>query len=157
MTPGAAKRRSSAGQGCARNSNVARMTFVSSLPTPLLETLELPYYYSVSFGFALGSGEIMPNFDPITVRAIDNQNNKLFEYSVPFRFEITAREALENAFALGQRTPPKPSLIPLSLPWNIMATANRGKCRAIWAMKSKALGAKASASFRILQLSTGSF
>jgi hypothetical protein len=46
----------------------------------------------------------MPDFDPITVCAFDNQNNKLFEYDAPFRFEITARKALEYAFAVAQQT-----------------------------------------------------
>jgi Domain of unknown function (DUF4430) len=44
----------------------------------------------------------MSDFSPITVSAVDNQRNKLFEYSVPFRFEITARQVLECAFVLAQ-------------------------------------------------------
>jgi hypothetical protein len=44
----------------------------------------------------------MSDFSPITVSAVDNQNNQLFAYTVPFRFEMTAREALESAFMLAQ-------------------------------------------------------
>jgi|SRR5271166_908769 len=41
-------------------------------------------------------------FSPITLRAIDNNNKQLFEYSVPFSLGITARQVLEHAFVLGQ-------------------------------------------------------
>ncbi len=44
----------------------------------------------------------MSDFSPIALSAVDNLNNTLFQYSVPFRFEITAREALEYAFVLAQ-------------------------------------------------------
>jgi hypothetical protein len=44
----------------------------------------------------------MPNFSPLTLSAVDNQNNTLFQYSVPYQFEITARQALEYAFVLAQ-------------------------------------------------------
>src|SRR5271155_405096 len=44
----------------------------------------------------------MPSFSPITLRAIDSNNSQLFEYVVPFRIGITARQVLEEAFALNQ-------------------------------------------------------
>lgn len=44
----------------------------------------------------------MPNLAPITVRATDNSNKQLFEYSVPFEFGINARQVLEQAFVIGQ-------------------------------------------------------
>lgn len=44
----------------------------------------------------------MAGFNPITLRAIDNTNKQLFEYSVPFTSEITALQLLEQAFVLAQ-------------------------------------------------------
>jgi hypothetical protein len=44
----------------------------------------------------------MLSFSPITLRVIDSNNNQLFEYVVPFRIGINARQVLEEAFALAQ-------------------------------------------------------
>jgi hypothetical protein len=56
----------------------------------------------------------MSDFSPITVNAVDNQNNTLFTYTVPFRFEMTAREVLESAFMLEQNsTQPDPFVFTL--------------------------------------------
>ena len=45
---------------------------------------------------------MLSDFAPITLRAADNQNNTLFQVSVPFRPGINARQALELAFIPGQ-------------------------------------------------------
>jgi hypothetical protein len=53
-----------------------------------------------------GSAEnSMSDFAPITLRAIDNNNTQLFQYSVPFQLKISAREVLEHAFILAQTSP----------------------------------------------------
>jgi hypothetical protein len=44
----------------------------------------------------------MAGFNPITLRAVDNTNKQLFEYSVPFTSEITALQVMEQAFVLAQ-------------------------------------------------------
>lgn len=41
-------------------------------------------------------------FLPVTVRAVDNNGKQLFQYSVPFQFNMNARQALETAFAIAQ-------------------------------------------------------
>jgi hypothetical protein len=56
----------------------------------------------------------MSDYRPITLRAVDNQNHQLFEYSVPFTLEVSARQLLENAFVLGQTaSSPDPFLFTL--------------------------------------------
>lgn len=42
------------------------------------------------------------SFDPVTVNAIDQNGGKLFEYRVPFFVGMSARQALECAFIVGQ-------------------------------------------------------
>jgi hypothetical protein len=60
-------------------------------------------------GTLLDEGKItMPDLDPIVLRAVDNNSNKLFEYAVPFRPEMTARDVLELAFVMGQKSKPDP-------------------------------------------------
>ena len=49
----------------------------------------------------------MHRHGPITLRAIDNDNNKLFEYLVPFSLGITARQVMEQAF-VQEQTPSNP-------------------------------------------------
>jgi hypothetical protein len=44
----------------------------------------------------------MPNYAPITLRAIDDKGSVLFEYAVPFEFGMSAKHLLERAFVLGQ-------------------------------------------------------
>ena len=44
----------------------------------------------------------MPDYAPITLRAVDDKGNLLFEYVVPFEFGISAKQLLERAFVLGQ-------------------------------------------------------
>jgi hypothetical protein len=50
-------------------------------------------------------GNSMSDFAPITLRAVDNNNKKLFQYSVPFQLKISARQVLEHAFVLAQTLP----------------------------------------------------
>lgn len=45
----------------------------------------------------------MAAYPPITLRAIDDKGNVLFEYEVPFEFGINAKQLLERAFVLAQR------------------------------------------------------
>lgn len=47
----------------------------------------------------------MSDFAPITLRVIDNTGTSLFQYSVPFEPQITAREVLEYAFVIAQTSP----------------------------------------------------
>jgi hypothetical protein len=49
----------------------------------------------------------MSGFAPILLQVIDNHGSHLFEHSVPFTFEINARQVMEQAFVLTQ-TPGKP-------------------------------------------------
>jgi hypothetical protein len=44
----------------------------------------------------------MADYSPITLRAVDDKQNVLFEYVVPFEFGITAKQLLERAFVLAQ-------------------------------------------------------
>lgn len=44
----------------------------------------------------------MSHYEPVTIRAITDQNDILFEYRVPFEFEVSAKRLLERAFVLGQ-------------------------------------------------------
>ena len=44
----------------------------------------------------------MNDYAPITVQANDNNNNVLFQITVPFEFEINARQLLERAFVISQ-------------------------------------------------------
>jgi hypothetical protein len=44
----------------------------------------------------------MPDYLPITLRAVDNEGQIRFEYSVPFDFGISVKQLLERAFVLAQ-------------------------------------------------------
>jgi hypothetical protein len=44
----------------------------------------------------------MAGYLPITLRAMDDKQNVLFEYAVPFEFGISAKQLLERAFVLAQ-------------------------------------------------------
>jgi hypothetical protein len=59
-------------------------------------------------------GDLMPEYAPITIRAVDNNGLELFNYEVPFEFEITVKQLMERAFVIGQTsTKPDPFLYTL--------------------------------------------
>jgi hypothetical protein len=49
----------------------------------------------------------MADFAPITIQAVDNNNVELFNFSVPYDFEVSVKQVLERAFIAGQ-TPATP-------------------------------------------------
>src|SRR5690349_20245491 len=44
----------------------------------------------------------MLSYAPITLRAVDNNGHQLFQYSVPFSFEVSVTQVMEQAFSLAQ-------------------------------------------------------
>lgn len=44
----------------------------------------------------------MPEYPPITIRALDDKNQEVFAYTVPFQFELTVTQVMERAFVIGQ-------------------------------------------------------
>jgi hypothetical protein len=45
---------------------------------------------------------MMPQYAPITIRAVDDQDHELFSYAVPFEFELSVKQVMERAFVIGQ-------------------------------------------------------
>src|SRR5262245_23027587 len=46
----------------------------------------------------------MSEYAPITIRAVDDKGQELFNYTVPFEFELDVTEVMERAFVIGQTT-----------------------------------------------------
>jgi hypothetical protein len=44
----------------------------------------------------------MPEYAPITIRAIDDKNQELFSYTIPFEIELNVQQVMERAFVIGQ-------------------------------------------------------